>query len=160
MHVEAGLLDDGAGRVLLHQDHLDPAGGLDLCAELLAAARVLHGVGDVVERVEVARLHARVAALVEVDELAVAEGVLVEALLRADQEQALVLPVVDDVGGALQRELFGHGVESRRGALARALDHAGDRSALADAFRPRLRRRLARPSATSETLGSTIGSPG
>ena len=91
--VDAGLLDHGAGGVFLDEDDLHPARGLDLGSELLPGGGVLHGVRDVVERVEVARLHTGVAALVEVDDVPVGQGDLVPAQLGAEQVEALVLPL-------------------------------------------------------------------
>ncbi len=113
MDVAAGLLDHGAGGVLLDEDDLEPAGGLDLRAELLAGDRVLQRVDGVVQRVEVARLHPGVAALVQVDEVPLGERDLVAALLGADHVEALVLALAHHVFRALEGELLGDRLKHR-----------------------------------------------
>ena len=64
------------------------------------------------EGVDVARLDAGVAPLVQVQDVAVGEGDLGVALLGAEDVQALVLAVLHDVVRALQGRLLDHGHES------------------------------------------------
>ena len=75
---------------------------------------MLHDVGLVLQHVDVAGLHARVAALVQVQDVAVGEGELGRAVLGSDDQQALVLRLAHDVMRALKGHLLDRGVERRR----------------------------------------------
>src|SRR5439155_8924694 len=111
--------DHGRGRVLLHEDHPDPARGLDLVADRAAALRVLDVVGGVMGGVHVAGLDAGVAAFAEVDDVALGEADLGGAALGSQDVEAVVLGVVEDVLGALQGHLFDGGYELLAGARPR-----------------------------------------
>ena len=110
--VLARILDHGGGGVLLDRQDAHLAHPADIYPEFLAGCRMGHGIGNPLHCEFLARPYPLLASLVDVDDVALAEGQLLE--FTSDYLQAAVLGLWIDIPGAVQVGGIGHRHQRRR----------------------------------------------